>query len=67
MDSDDLEESFDDDLAGSCHGCNLSTGDPNKWIGCGDCARWWHFACTNNVQGLSHDELQEMPVKCSKC
>jgi hypothetical protein len=26
IDSDDLEESFDDDLAGSCHGCHLSTG-----------------------------------------
>jgi hypothetical protein len=69
MDSDDLEESFDDDLAGSCHGCHLSTGDPNEWIGYDDCARWWHIACTDNPNdhGLSHDELQEMPFKCSKC
>lgn len=69
MDSDIDDFIYDDDLAGSCHGCHLSNGDPGDWIGCDECARWWHVKCTGqpDLQGLNHAELGDVSFKCKLC
>ena len=55
-----------------CMVCNEKDNgqNPENWIGCDRCGRWFHKACTSVVaelKELTHEELEDYPFKCHFC
>lgn len=64
-DSDDAGE-FDADKCAKCLGVDDGS-DPNCWIGCSNCPRWWHKACAHVDLDLTEEEVAEMFFECDYC
>ena len=51
-----------------CTTCKGTDGDPDDWLGCGNCGSWFHKWCVVDLAVLNMSEaLRQYEFKCSKC
>ena len=62
-DSDDFEESFVN-VCPICDTLKSNDGDPDAWISCESCCKWWHVVCA----GYNNADLDdEFVFVCNAC
>ncbi|XP_038064690.1 uncharacterized protein LOC119735070 [Patiria miniata] len=68
-DSDGDIEMVEENQCGSCH-CQYDD-NPENWIGCGNCKRWYHRSqrCSGleGVQDMSDDDICKLEWLCNMC
>ena len=66
----DDEESIEMEEENTCFGCggNDEWDQPNVWIGCSTCSKWFHKACiSEDVMTMTEEELLEYNYYCKSC
>ena len=66
-DDDDIEINESEEACAACGGENRKD-EPQAWIGCEYCFRWFHKECqTEDYSNTSEDKLKALDFKCNVC
>ncbi|XP_072167358.1 uncharacterized protein [Diadema setosum] len=58
-------EAIDENVCPECAG--RYDDDPEEWVGCSYCTRWFHVVCCDGLDGLTDEEIEAIDFKCRYC